>query len=72
MNLSETTILIIRFWHEPAAEGRQILRGSIESIRTGEKVYFQTGRDLREKIDRFLTNSSSGSSPEKGAEHEHS
>lgn len=53
-NRPGTYTLIIRYWHEPAAAGLPVLRGSIEHVQSGERVYFETAEDLAQKIQGYL------------------
>ncbi|GEM_PF-3373479 len=53
-SLQNPYTLIIRFWHEPGGAEEVVLRGSIEHVQSGARVFFQSYEDLKTKLFQLL------------------
>lgn len=47
--------IIIRMWNEPTADQRQVLRGQMEHVQSGEVQYFKETEQILEIVREWMS-----------------
>ena len=47
--------IIIRMWNEPTSDQRQVLRGQMEHVQSGEVQYFEETKQILEIVHKWMS-----------------